>query len=131
MSSAEIEHSILHSILSPAENAFNFFDIQYFYLTFAFNFADLDPSWRLPGSLPGHLLVFPWCPPGVYLVSNLDAEKHSISRVLRHSTFGTEGLQAILKGANRKKPFNFQLTSRFLAKTFNFPGVYQVWSWCL
>ena len=65
-------------------------------------FADLDPPWRLPGSLPGHLLV-----------SNLVGEKHSISRVLRHSTFGTEGLQAILKGANRKKPFNFQLIQVF------------------
>ncbi len=80
MSSAEIEHSIL----SPAANRIQFFDIQYFYLTFAFNFASLDPPWRLPGSLPGHLLVLTWFPPG--------RKKHSISRVLRHSNFGTEAL---------------------------------------
>ncbi len=57
---AEIEHSILHSILPPAENRIQFFDIQYFYLTFAFNFADLDPPWW-----------FTWTSPGAYLVSNL------------------------------------------------------------
>jgi hypothetical protein len=51
----EIEHSILHSILPPAANRIQFFDIQYFYLTFAFNFADLDPPWCLPGLV----LVFP------------------------------------------------------------------------
>ena len=59
MKCGEIEHSILHSILPPAANRIQFFDIQYFYLTFAFNFADLDPPWCLPGSLPGLVLVFP------------------------------------------------------------------------
>ena len=92
MSSAEIEHSILHSIFAdltnPAGNRIQFFNIQYFYLTFAFNFADLDPPWRLPGSLPGHHLVFTWCLPGL----EPGRKKHSISRVLGHSTFGTEGL---------------------------------------
>ena len=101
-------HSIFADLTNPAENRIQFFDIQYFYLTFAFNFADLDPPWRLPGSLPGR-----------YLVSNLVAEKHSISRVLRHSTPGTEGLQAILKGANRKKTIQFPAD----------PGVYQALSW--
>ena len=92
MSSAEIEHSILHSILPPAANRIQFFDIQYFYLTFALNFCG-----------PGPALAFTWTSPGIYLVS----KKHSISRVLRHSTFGTEGLQAILKGVNRKKTIQF------------------------
>ena len=43
-------------------------------------------------------------------------KKHSISRVLRHSTIGTEGLQTILKGAKMKKEaeasrFNLEIDS--------------------
>ena len=74
MSSAEIEHSILHSIFAdltnPAENRIQFFNIQYFYLDFCIQFlltwtrlgvylvVYLDISWCLPGLEPGRRKTF-------------------------------------------------------------------------
>ena len=123
MSSAEIEHSIL----PPAENAFNFLTFNIFTWLLHSIFADLDPPWRLPGSLPGHLLVFPWCFPG------LEPGRKKTFNFEGTKTFDlwNEGLTSDSEGSKSQKSIQFPADQANPGKkAFNFPGVVQAFTRC-
>ena len=116
---AEIEHSIL----PPAAICIQFFNIQYFYLTFAFNFADLDPPWCLPGSLPGRFLVFTWSQTWSQKTFNFEGTKTSNpwNEGLTSDSEGSKSQKSIQFPADQVNPGKKHSISQVLSRRL--PGV--------